>query len=446
MSISLMLPAPWREPVEVLSAFAEEPWVIGFLSDGSPQRGRWSYLARQPDATVLVPADEVGDPFARLSQMLGETTLSLPDGPPFQGGIAGLATYEFGDRIEALALKRQAAWPDLAVGRYSSVLAFDHQDRRVCAIGRGADAAEARRQAQRALDWLALTPRAVQAGALASDVVGCSAQAYERAVAEVVARIEAGDIFQANIARSWRGRMAAGATPFDLLARLVSQSAAPFAAYFRLADRAVVSNSPERFLQLSADGRVEARPVKGTAPRGLGLAHDVRLARDLSASTKDRAENLMIVDLMRNDLARVCRPGSVKVPELWSVETFTNVHHLVSSVVGQLQAGKTAIDLLRAAFPPGSITGAPKVAAMKTIAQLESPRGPYCGTLFWAGFDGAFDSSVLIRTVVCMQDDAGWAVEARAGAGIVADSDPKCERMETEAKISAILHALEGAT
>ena len=151
----------------------------------------------------------------------------------------------------------------------------------------------------------------------------------------------------------------------------------------------------------------------------------------------------MIVDLMRNDLARVCAPGSVRVPDLFAVESFANVHHLVSTVVGRLAATKGAVDLLSSAFPPGSITGAPKVQAMKVIAALETPRGPYCGSLFWAGFDGAFDSSVLIRTAAFVEDAGGWSLEARAGAGIVADSDPRAERLETEAKIAALARALE---
>ncbi len=261
----------------------------------------------------------------------------------------------------------------------------------------------------------------------------------------MVSRIHAGEIFQANIARRWSGRLVFGATPFDLFARLAGQSAAPFAAYLRLPGLAVVSNSPERFLQ-ARNGVVETRPIKGTRPRGRCPEEDARLARQLHASEKDRAENLMIVDLMRNDLARVCAPGSVRVPELFAVESFANVHHLVSTVTGRLAAGRGAVDLLRAAFPPGSITGAPKVQAMKVIAGLEPPRGPYCGSLFWAGADGALDSSVLIRTAAFVQDGHGWSVEARAGAGIVADSDPRAERLETEAKIAALVRALEGTT
>jgi para-aminobenzoate synthetase component 1 len=186
-------------------------------------------------------------------------------------------------------------------------------------------------------------------------------------------------------------------------------------------------------------------PSRVTRPRGTRAAEDARLVAELLASGKDRAENLMIVDLMRNDLARVCRPGSVRTPALFAVETFVNVHHLVSTVTGALEPGVGYSELLRAAFPPGSITGAPKVQAMRVIAAHEPPRGPYCGSLFWAGCDGGFDSSVLIRTAALLQEGAGWAVAVKAGAGITADSDPVQERLETEAKVDALRRALTEA-
>ena len=436
--------APWREPTAVLGAFAEEPWALAFLSGGGGPRGRWSYLARAPDAVLTLAADDPRDPFALLSALLGVTAASDPEGPPFQGGVAGLACYELGDRVEPLDLARAAPWPDLACARYPAVLAFDHAERRVLAFGRGSDGAEAQARAEAALGWLDLPGREPIQGPLAAPLIASDGEAYEVAVAQVVARIQAGEIFQANIARAWTGRLSPGATPFDVLARLAGQSAAPFAGYLRLQGLALVSNSPERFVRLESDGRVETRPIKGTRPRGRCPAEDAALAAELLASDKDRAENLMIVDLMRNDLARVCRPGSVAVPELFAVESFANVHHLVSTVTGRLAPGRDAVDLLRAAFPPGSITGAPKVQAMKTIAGLEPPRGPYCGSLFWAGFDGALDSSVLIRGLACVADAGGWAVEARAGAGIIADSQPAAERAETEAKIAALIRALTG--
>ncbi|MDP1737213.1 MAG: anthranilate synthase component I family protein [Caulobacter sp.] len=439
MRAATILDRPWRAPEAVLSAFADDPWACAFLSGGTGERARWSYVLRNPDETLTVRPDAVGDPFAAMKAMLGETRPSHPDGPPFQGGLAGLAAYELGDRIEPLDLARHPDWPDLSVGRYPNLLAFDHREHRVLAIGADHDGAE------EAAGWLSAPERPANRAPLAALAdPPTAAELYEAAVADVIARIHDGEYFQANIARLWTGRLAEGATPFDLLARLAGQSAAPFAGYLRLPGRAVVSNSPERFVSVGA-GRaltVETRPIKGTRPRGHTPTEDARLAAELLASDKDRAENLMIVDLMRNDLSRVCTPGAVTTPELFRVESFANVHHLVSTVCGQLAPGLTAIDLLEAAFPPGSVTGAPKVQAMKSIARLEPPRGPYCGALLWAGFDGAFDSSVLIRTVGLVEGGGGWRYEARAGAGIVADSDPRAERLETEAKIAALLRAL----
>lgn len=427
--------APWREPVWALAPFRDEPYACALVTGG---QGRWSYLLRGPDETFSI-AD---DPFGALMDLLGPRLPSDPEGPPFQGGVVGLAAYELGDRVEALGLAR-TDWPDLTCGRYPALLAFDHHARQVVAVGRGETDAQAAERARAALAWLdASTDRAAFEGPLCPELEASDGEAYETAVAQVVDRIVGGEIFQANIARAWTGRLAAGADPFDLFTRLRGQSPAPFSAYLRLPGRAVVSNSPERFLKLDPSGAIETKPIKGTRPRGADPREDARLAAELLASDKDRAENLMIVDLMRNDLARVSPPGSVKAPALFKVESFANVHHLVSTVTGQLAGGRTVAHLLRASFPPGSITGAPKVQAMKVIAGLEPPRGPYCGSLFWAGFDGAFDSSVLIRTVGLVEDAGGWRLEARAGAGIVADSDPHGERLETEAKIAALKRAL----
>ncbi|MFZ5668430.1 MAG: aminodeoxychorismate synthase, component I [Pseudomonadota bacterium] len=440
MQAATILERPWRAPEAVLSAFADEPWSCAFLSGGGGGRARWSYLLRRPDAALVLAGDDPREPFGALGALLGPPAPTRPGGPPFQGGLAGLAAYELGDRIEPLGLARHPDWPDLAVGRYPALLAFDHEARRVLALGRTPAQAEA------AADWLNAPARPPRPGRLADRLdPPTPAAAYEAAVAEVVDRIHAGEYFQANIARRWTGRLASGVDPFDVLARLAGESAAPFAAWLRTPGRAVVSNSPERFLAVGAK-TVETRPIKGTRPRGRTPAEDAGLAAELLASDKDRAENLMIVDLMRNDLSRVCAPGAVTTPELFAVESFANVHHLVSTVRGRLAPGRSAIDLLEAAFPPGSVTGAPKIQAMTSIARLEPPRGPYCGSLFWAGFDGSFDSSVLIRTLALAEDADGWRWEARAGAGIVADSEPLAERLETEAKISALLRALTEET
>ena len=432
---------PWRAPAHVARPYAEEPYTLLLAGPGD-----WSYLARQPDRTLRVAADDPQDAFAALAGGLDPAGAARADGPPFQGGWAGLIAYEFGARAEPVALARHPDWPDLDCGLYRALLAFDADRRRVLAIGRGPDAAAAQHRAVQAAGWLAAGPSSPDCdeGPMSEALTASSAEVYEAQVAQVVARIAAGEIFQANIARRWTGRLARGRTPYALFERLVRDSPAPFAGYLRLAGRAVVSNSPERFIRVDPRSGPMAltQPIKGTRPRGGTPADDRAMAQALREDPKDRSENLMIVDLMRNDLARVSRPGAVKVPSLFALESYANVHHLVSTVTAVLRPGVGPADVLRAAFPPGSITGAPKVQAMKVIAGLEPPRGPYCGSLFWAGFDGGMDSSVLIRTVACVQDEAGWRIEAGAGAGVVADSRPRAERLETEAKIAAILGAL----
>ena len=439
-----ILTRPWRDPLDVLLACSAEPWCFGLLSDGGPDGG-WSYVGARPERTLLAGATEA-DPLSRCAAWLEPERPAA--GPPFQGGVVGIAAYDLGARFEpAMPQAADPDWPALVAALYPAILAFDHGERQVYALGRGADAAEADRRAARALAWLAAPAAAApESGALAAGFAREAPRArYERAVADVVERIRAGEIFQANIADIWSGTLLPGRKPVDLLARLAGASPAPFAAYHAMPDRALVSNSPERFLAVDPAGGVVTQPIKGTRPRGATPAEDARLAAELAASAKDRAENLMIVDLMRNDLARVSRPGSVRVPALCAVRSFANVHHLVSTVQSRLAPGRDAADLLRACFPPGSITGAPKIQAMRVIAGHERPRGPFFGSSFWLGHDGALDSNVLIRSVALHRRGDAWHWEARAGAGIVADSDPAAEAAETEAKISRIRDALLGA-
>ena len=228
---------------------------------------------------------------------------------------------------------------------------------------------------------------------------------------------------------------------FTLYRRLRELSPAPFAAFLKYGDSALLSASPEQFLKVTPEGLVETRPIKGTRRRGATGPEDERLAAALLASEKDRAENLMIVDLLRNDLSRTCRPGSVAVPALWILERHPTVHHLVSTVTGVLAPGQGPLDLLKAAFPGGSVTGAPKVRAMEIIAELEPVcRGPYCGSVGWVGYDGAMDSNIAIRTMVATPE----RLFAQAGGGIVADSDPDAEYDETLIKAYAMLASLEG--
>lgn len=416
----------WRDPLAVAAAVNRRDGAMALLSDGGPL-GRWSFVAADPDQVHIGPVD----------------ALSTLAGPAWASGVVGLLAYDAGAR--PATGQRDAVWPDLMVARYPSMLAFDHFERKVWSIGRGPDDRSAGRAAVKADGWLAATSEiSPPPPPAASFDAEAPASAYIDAVAKVVQRIAAGDLFQANIARAWSGSLEGGADPFDVTLRLADRASA-YGAFWRLGDRALVSNSPELFLVFDpASRRIETRPIKGTRSRSPDPEIDAGLAADLRASAKDRAENLMIVDLMRNDLSRVSRPGSVEVRDLFEVESHPTVHHLVSTVQGEAAPGVGVVDILRSAFPPGSITGAPKHQAMKVIAELEPPRGPWCGSLFHID-DGQLTASVLIRTAAFERHDGQWSFRTLAGAGIVADSDPNAELAETEAKILALRQALSGA-
>ena len=427
--------AAWVEPVGVAAGLAKAEdggdGLLALLSDGGPG-GRWSHVAVQPDRIQIGPIED-------------RAAFEVLRDPAFAAGTAGLAAYDAGAR--PATGRRETAWPDLMLARYPAMLTFDHRARAVRAVGRGATVAAAEAAADRALNWLT-TARAPQTPPPPAEgfQAETTAAAYRAAVADVVGRIAAGELFQANVARAWSGRLKPDADPFDVFLRLQRDRAAPFGAYWRIGDRALVSNSPELFLSFDADSRrIEARPIKGTRPRAGDPAADAALAADLLASAKDRAENLMIVDLMRNDLARAAAPGSVRVETLFAVETHPTVHHLVSTVTARARAGVGAADLMEATFPPGSITGAPKHQAMKVIAAHEPPRGPWCGSLFLVGEGGSLTASVLIRTASFERAGGVWRYRTLAGAGIVADSDPAAEEAETDVKISAMREALIGA-
>jgi len=424
--------AAWVEPVTVAAGLAADgtDGLLALISGGGSGE-RWSHVAVQPDRVQVGPVEGVA---------LFDT---LRD-PAISAGTVGLAAYDAGAR--AATGRRGAVWPDLMLARYPAMLTFDHQARRVQATGRGATTLQAEAAADRALAWLATARSAASPEPPAETFhAEASAEDYRAAVADVVDRIAAGELFQANVARAWSGRLKPRADPFDVFMRLQQDRASPFGAYWRIGDRALVSNSPELFLSFdAASRRIEARPIKGTRPRDPDPARDAALAADLLASAKDRAENLMIVDLMRNDLARASEPGSVQVQALFAVERHPTVHHLVSTVTATARVGAGAAELLEATFPPGSITGAPKHQAMKVIAAHEPPRGPWCGSLFLIGEEGSLTASVLIRTAGFERTDGVWRYRTLAGAGIVADSDPAEEGAETDVKISAMRQALIG--
>lgn len=420
--------APWTDPVWVATGLRNAPGLAALVANGAAAGGRWSLVAADPDLILTLEGKGKA-----LFEALRDPVLSV--------GVIGLAAYDAGARPATGS--REAVWPDLMLARYPAILRFDHHARTVEVIGRGVDAIAAGRAADRASGWLGRavppSPPGPPADALVEETSGAD---YEAAVADVVARIGAGELFQANIARAWGGRLRCGAEPFDVFLRLQAERASAYGAFWRVGERAVVSNSPELFLSLDG-ARLEARPIKGTRPRGGNVVEDRALTAELASSAKDRAENLMIVDLMRNDLARAAEPGSVRVEALCEIESHPTVHHLVSTVSARLKAGLHAADALEATFPPGSITGAPKHQAMKVIAAHEPPRGPWCGSLFMLD-EGRITASVLIRTASFERDETGWRFRTLAGAGIVADSVPACERAETEVKIRAMAEALAG--
>ncbi len=428
----------WCEPLAVAAGLNRREGALAQLAgagDPSAHGGRWSFVGCEPDRVSVGAVDDAAPLAAlRTADFAG-------------GGVVGLMSYDAGARTATGP--RAEVWADLMLARYPALLAFDHAAREVLAVGRGADAVEAGAQAARATGWRTeAVALSIPTAPAAAFVCEAPPEVYEGAVADVVGRIAAGELFQANIARAWSGRLEAGRDPFEVFARLSAERGAAYGAFWRLGERALVSNSPELFLTFDpASGRIETRPIKGTRPRDADPVRDAELAAALVASVKDRAENLMIVDLMRNDLARAAVAGSVKVERLFEVESHPTVHHLVSTVTATAAPGVGAAEVLEATFPPGSITGAPKHQAMKVIARHEAPRGPWCGSLFGLGLagDGALTASVLIRTAGFDRDEAGWRWRALAGAGIVADSDPRAEREETEAKIRALKEALTGA-
>ena len=387
-----------------------------------------------------------------MSRWITPHRKQIPELPPFQGGIAGLFGYGLGRAIERLPEPEfdEFAVPDLAVGIYDWVVSFDHGSGRAWIVAHGDDAEVAVRTVMEALEAPTIMLNSPKSKRMAirtasrplpnhpSLLSNFTRDEYESAVSRTIEYIRAGDVFQVNL--SQRLLTPLGEHPLDLYGRLRACNPAPFGGYFDLGDFAIASASPERFLALSADGQVLTRPIKGTRRRGFNPAEDFALRDDLQASEKDMAENLMIVDLLRNDLGRVCEYGSVRVERLFEPESYATVHHLVSEVRGQLRNGIGPIELLRATFPGGSVTGAPKIRAMEIIAELERvARGPYCGSLGWIGFDGEMDTSILIRTMTCGR---GW-VQFPVGGGIVADSDPAREYEETLYKAEGMLRALK---
>ncbi len=445
MSTCSVHPLPYcLDPAEYFARIHTAPGAV-LLDAGRPMatRARYDILSAWPLAELASASGESAKYFyQRLRRSLKQlgTTQAPSDCPlPFVGGLLGYLSYDFGRRIEPMpnTASDDLTLPDAHFGLYAWALISDHQLQTSQLVFHPKLSSAERERLQRLFNQ---PSRASWApfkllGKFAADI---SRTQYQAAISRIQAYILAGDCYQVNFAQ--RFRAVCQGDPWTAYCALRAACPTPFAGYLRLGhEAAILSLSPERFLRLS-QGFVETRPIKGTRPRMHEPQADLAMADELLASDKDRAENLMIVDLLRNDLSRNCTTGSVQVPELFSLESYPNVHHLVSSVTGQLRDDRDALDLLDGSFPGGSITGAPKIRAMQIIDELEpTRRSLYCGSLLYLDVRGEMDRSIAIRSLLVKDGQ----ISCWGGGGIVADSDWQAEYAESISKVAILLSTLE---
>ncbi|MFJ2982068.1 MULTISPECIES: aminodeoxychorismate synthase component I [unclassified Pseudomonas] len=445
MPTCTLYPLPYQpDPAAYFARLRQAPGAI-LLDSARPgaERGRFDLLSAWPLQHVQAQPDEPGRAFLqRLRDGLAQLgQAQVPEGIelPFAGGLIGYLSYDFGRRLEQLPSLAvdDLGLPDAQLGLYAWALVTDHQ------LGTSQlvfhpSLASAERERLSAL--FEAPDRAVSGDftLLAAMQGDLQPEQYHAAFDQVQRYIQAGDCYQINLTQ--RFRAPCQGDPWHAYQALRKACPTPFSGYQQLADgSALLSFSPERFIRVS-QGQVETRPIKGTRPRSADPATDARNAEELRHSAKDRSENLMIVDLLRNDLGRTCQIGSVKVPELFSLESYPNVHHLVSSITGQLASDKDALDLIGDSFPGGSITGAPKIRAMQIIDELEpSRRALYCGSLLYVDVRGEMDSSIAIRSLLVKDGQAScWG-----GGAVVADSDWQSEYEESIAKVRVLMETLQ---
>jgi len=431
------------------------PWCV-FLDSGhgSDFGGRYDVLAADPYITLTTRGEVTeirsrrgaetsrDDPLELVKRTLGEREPAT-SGLPFCGGAIGCFAYDLGRRFERLPTRatRDVEFPDMTIGIYDWAYVFDHLERRLVLVGAGRDEMTRHRWPELVRLGDQFPARPTAAFEVLSRVrSNFGRAAYGEAFTAAEDYIRRGDCYQVNLAQRFEARARGDAwTAYEVL-RTVTP--APFSAFMRTPYGEILSSSPERFLQVQ-DSRVETRPIKGTRPRSQDPAEDLRMRQMLAESIKDRAENVMIVDLLRNDLGKTCVPGSVTVEKLFDIESFANVHHMVSTVTGRLAPDRHPLDLLRGCFPGGSITGAPKIRAMQIIDELEPHRrNVYCGSIGYLAFDGRMDLNIAIRTL--LRD--GDSIYAWAGGGIVADSDVDSEYQESLDKAQGLLTVLAGST
>jgi para-aminobenzoate synthetase component I len=453
MNAALLTELPYAtDSARLFEAIADLPWAV-FLDSGlhHPGQSRYDILAAQPYVRLVTHGGltEIhregvelsrADPFALVQRFL-DIDPALSGDLPFAGGAIGYFGYDLTRRLERLPARVADAEkiPDMAIGIYDWAVVVDHVEQRSWLAGQGRDP-------ETDLRWDELVARfthpkpersRVQFRVLSPITSNFTRGSYGRAFRQVHRYIRDGDCYQVNLAQRFAARAEGDSWLAYQALRLMNP--APYSAYLSTPYAQILSVSPERFLQVRGCD-VQTRPIKGTRPRAGHARLDAQLAEELRLSEKDRAENVMIVDLLRNDLSKNCALGSVRVPRLFEVESFATVHHLVSTVTAKLRAGRDAIDLLRGCFPGGSITGAPKLRSMEIIDEIEPHRrGVYCGAIGYIGFDGGMDSNIAIRTLVYSQG----IVRCWAGGGIVADSTEDAEYQETFDKAAAMLKLLQ---
>ncbi|AKQ33440.1 aminodeoxychorismate synthase component I [Candidatus Coxiella mudrowiae] len=452
---------PYRDPFEYAVIFHKLNYFV-FLDSMKfdPKLGRYSYIAIDPFATLIYRDDRIyfnnkvvgtENIFTFLHNKLKSLSLSLnPELPPFQGGAVGFFSYDLTRNLENLPnyAVDDMRYPRLAVGFYDLIISFDHVKKQAWVISSGLpekNNEKRKRRLQLRLSWClqklenVKTPQLIdEPSVMENDIRGYfTKKTYMEAVEKCRHYILDGDIFEVNLSQRFQCVFPDNCE-FSLYQRIRAINPAPFGAFVRFDDTTIVSSSPERFLKVQ-DRLVETRPIKGTIKRSRDAKEDELLAQKLATNIKDRAENTMIVDLMRNDLSKVCLSNSIHVPAYCQIESYETVHHLVSVIEGKLKNQYQAVDLLRTAFPGGSISGAPKIRAMEIIEELEpTRRGPYCGSVGYIGFDGSMDTSILIRTYLFKDQ----IVTFQVGGAIVLDSDALSEYEETLTKAEALKKAL----
>ena len=454
----------YHDSAKLFSRIAQQPWAM-LLDSGQmlnaatkqpgSQYGRFDIMVAEPIITLITQGEQTTiaqngqvecsteDPFSLLKKLLAQykapkTTM------PFAGGALGYFAYDLGRRLEQFDDEKPPEnTPEMMIGIYDWAIVVDHREETSILVSHGFSPSTKQH-------WQALCARfdapfveAEQQFSVVSDVVSnMSREAYSHAFAKVKTYIGAGDCYQVNLAQRFCAKVEGDS--WVAYKKLREISPAPFMAYMQLPLNnddcfQVLCNSPERFIQ--TDGRhVETRPIKGTRPRSHDANKDKAYSNELLTSAKDKAENIMIVDLLRNDISKNCEVGSVKADKLFLLQSFANVHHLVSVITGKLKQGTTAIDLLKGCFPGGSITGAPKVRAMQIIDELEpNRRGIYCGAIGYIGFDGNMDTNITIRTAITAKNEFNFYV----GGGIVFDSNEEGEYNETLDKAANMLTILK---